>query len=127
MYYLDVTSNIMSLSGIAIAIGAMVDASIIMVENAHKKLEEAVSGQAISGQQNRCNHRGCERSRPFPLLFTARHYRWISSCIYTSGSGRKTVQAFGIYKDICDALFIISCDNIDPGIDDHFYQRKDTT
>jgi Cu(I)/Ag(I) efflux system membrane protein CusA/SilA len=40
MYYLGVTSNIMSLSGIAIAIGTMVDASIIMVENAHKKLEE---------------------------------------------------------------------------------------
>jgi Cu(I)/Ag(I) efflux system membrane protein CusA/SilA len=40
MYYLGVTSNIMSLSGIAIAIGAMVDATIIMVENAHKKLEE---------------------------------------------------------------------------------------
>lgn len=40
MYYLGVTSNIMSLSGIAIAIGAMVDASIIMVENTHKKLEE---------------------------------------------------------------------------------------
>ena len=39
MYYLGVTSNIMSLGGIAIAIGAMVDASIIMVENAHKKLE----------------------------------------------------------------------------------------
>jgi Cu(I)/Ag(I) efflux system membrane protein CusA/SilA len=40
MFYIGVTSNIMSLSGIAIAIGAMVDASIIMVENAHKKLEE---------------------------------------------------------------------------------------
>ena len=40
MFYLGVTSNIMSLSGIAIAIGTMVDASIIMVENAHKKLEE---------------------------------------------------------------------------------------
>jgi len=40
MFYLNVTSNIMSLSGIAIAIGAMVDASIIMVENAHKKLEQ---------------------------------------------------------------------------------------
>ncbi len=39
MFYLRVTTNIMSLSGIAIAIGAMVDASIIMVENAHKKLE----------------------------------------------------------------------------------------
>jgi copper/silver efflux system protein len=40
MYYLKVTSNIMSLSGIAIAIGVMVDASIVMVENAHNKLEE---------------------------------------------------------------------------------------
>ncbi|MCE5212088.1 MAG: CusA/CzcA family heavy metal efflux RND transporter [Deltaproteobacteria bacterium] len=40
MYYLGVTSNIMSLSGIAIAIGAMVDAAIIMVENSHKKLED---------------------------------------------------------------------------------------
>ncbi|MFZ3114618.1 MAG: CusA/CzcA family heavy metal efflux RND transporter [Syntrophales bacterium] len=40
MYYLGITSNVMSLSGIAIAIGAMVDASIIMVENAHKKLED---------------------------------------------------------------------------------------
>ncbi len=40
MYYLNVTSNIMSLGGIAIAIGEMVDSSIVMVENAHKKLEE---------------------------------------------------------------------------------------
>ena len=39
MYYLNLTSNIMSLGGIAIAIGAMVDAAIIMVENAHKRLE----------------------------------------------------------------------------------------
>jgi Cu(I)/Ag(I) efflux system membrane protein CusA/SilA len=39
MYYMDLTSNIMSLGGIAIAIGAMVDAAIVLVENAHKKLE----------------------------------------------------------------------------------------
>ena len=44
MYYMGITSNIMSLGGIAIAIGAMVDASIILVENAHKKLEGWVEG-----------------------------------------------------------------------------------
>ena len=39
MHLQGVSSNIMSLSGIAIAIGAMVDAAIVMIENAHKHLE----------------------------------------------------------------------------------------
>ncbi len=39
MYWLGMNSNIMSLGGIAIAIGAMVDAAIVMIENAHKHLE----------------------------------------------------------------------------------------
>ena len=44
MYFLGINSNIMSLGGIAIAIGAMVDASIVLVENAHKRLEKAPPG-----------------------------------------------------------------------------------
>ena len=39
MHYQGINSNIMSLGGIAIAVGAMVDAAIIMIENAHKHLE----------------------------------------------------------------------------------------
>jgi len=39
MYGLDINANIMSLGGIAISIGVMVDSSIVMVENAHKHLE----------------------------------------------------------------------------------------
>jgi Cu(I)/Ag(I) efflux system membrane protein CusA/SilA len=38
-YYQGVNANIMSLGGIAIAIGAMVDAAVVMIENAHKHLE----------------------------------------------------------------------------------------
>ncbi len=38
MYYMGVSSNIMSLGGIAIAIGVMVDGAIVMVENTHKRL-----------------------------------------------------------------------------------------
>ena len=41
MHAIGVTSNIMSLGGIAISIGAMVDAAIVMIENAHKRLERA--------------------------------------------------------------------------------------
>ena len=44
MRLLGVSANIMSLGGIAIAIGAMIDASIVMVENAHKHLERAPPG-----------------------------------------------------------------------------------
>jgi len=44
MVLLGINSNIMSLGGIAIAIGAMVDAAIVLVENAHKHLESAPPG-----------------------------------------------------------------------------------
>src|SRR5260370_39967356 len=40
MYWLGVTSNIMSLGGIALAIGVLVDASIVMVENGYRHLSE---------------------------------------------------------------------------------------
>jgi Cu(I)/Ag(I) efflux system membrane protein CusA/SilA len=48
MWLLGLSSNIMSLGGIAIAIGAMVDAAIVMIENAHKRLERAPPGKARS-------------------------------------------------------------------------------
>src|SRR5579864_9139828 len=40
MYYLHVTSNIMSLGGLALAIGVLVDAAIVMVENGYRQLSE---------------------------------------------------------------------------------------
>ncbi|MFH1344348.1 MAG: CusA/CzcA family heavy metal efflux RND transporter, partial [Pseudomonadota bacterium] len=45
MKLLGLGSNIMSLGGIAIAIGAMIDAAIVMIENAHKHLERAPPGK----------------------------------------------------------------------------------
>jgi Cu(I)/Ag(I) efflux system membrane protein CusA/SilA len=46
MYALGLGSNIMSLGGIAIAIGAMVDAAIVMIENAHKHIERLKPGES---------------------------------------------------------------------------------
>ncbi len=50
MKWAGVESNIMSLGGIAIAIGAMIDASIVMVENVHKKLQ-ASGGEKLEGEE----------------------------------------------------------------------------
>src|SRR5438128_1156226 len=44
LHLLGLSSNIMSLGGVAIAMGAMVDAAIVMIENAHKRLEQAPPG-----------------------------------------------------------------------------------
>ena len=46
MYWLGVTSNIMSLGGIALAIGVLVDASIVMVENGYRHLSERQESDA---------------------------------------------------------------------------------
>ncbi|MEZ0252548.1 MAG: efflux RND transporter permease subunit, partial [Methylobacteriaceae bacterium] len=45
MHLLGIGANIMSLGGIAIAVGAMIDAAIVMIENAHKHLERAAPGK----------------------------------------------------------------------------------
>lgn len=51
MYLLGINANIMSLGGIAISIGVMVDASLVMIENAHKHLGRLhpVSGAEVQG------------------------------------------------------------------------------
>ena len=48
MQHLGINANIMSLGGIAIAIGAMVDAAIVMIENVHKHMEHEVEGDAAN-------------------------------------------------------------------------------
>ncbi len=55
MHYQGVNANIMSLGGIAIAIGAMVDAAVVMIENAHKHIEawnHAHPGRKLTGDDH---------------------------------------------------------------------------
>ena len=58
MYYLQISSNIMSLGGLALAIGVLVDASIVMVENGYRHLSESQhqasrNGDLVSEPQRR--------------------------------------------------------------------------
>src|SRR5467141_5341641 len=53
MYYLHVSSNIMSLGGLALAIGVLVDAAIVMVENGYRQLSEHQSEKSVSEPERR--------------------------------------------------------------------------
>ena len=73
MHYQGINANIMSLGGIAIAIGAMVDAAIVMIENAHKHIEaweEAHPGAELAGSE-RWRLIGDGAVQVGPALFTS--------------------------------------------------------
>ena len=99
MAYLHITSSIMSLGGIAIAIGAMVDAAIVMVENAHKRLE-----QAPHVGPDRDHHCGGQRSRPSLVLLVAGDCRVVPADLRAGSPGGTTVYALGLHQDLLDAL-----------------------
>jgi Cu(I)/Ag(I) efflux system membrane protein CusA/SilA len=70
MRYQGINANIMSLGGIAIAIGAMVDAAVVMIENAHKKLETWRHAAPREGQPTLLRREPSARER-FELIAQA--------------------------------------------------------
>jgi len=66
MHLQGINANIMSLGGIAIAIGTLVDAAIVMIENVHRKLEHGVADER---QRLEVIYEGCREVGP-PLFFS---------------------------------------------------------
>ena len=69
MRMLGINSNIMSLGGIAIAIGEMIDAGVVMVENAHKRLERRGGSDADEPMRRAIIIDACKEVGP-PLFFS---------------------------------------------------------
>src|SRR4051812_6732699 len=69
MYYLNIPSNIMSLSGIAISIGILVDAAVVMVENASHELKEQFGDRKVRGDTSEIVIRSC-RLVGRPIFFS---------------------------------------------------------
>jgi Cu(I)/Ag(I) efflux system membrane protein CusA/SilA len=88
---MGVTANIMSLGGIAIAIGAMVDAAIVVVEQTHKRLEE--------WQQN--GRKGDYRQVMVDAIKQVAGPSFFALLVIAvSFRGRASLQAPGLYQDI---------------------------
>jgi Cu(I)/Ag(I) efflux system membrane protein CusA/SilA len=113
MWALGLSSNIMSLGGIAIAIGAMVDAAIVMIENAHKHLERAPPGKPrgeILG--------GRRRGRPGAVLQPAHHHRIVPADFRAGGAGGEAVQTARLHQDLRHGRRGAPVHPSGPGIDD---------
>jgi Cu(I)/Ag(I) efflux system membrane protein CusA/SilA len=71
MYYLQVSSNIMSLGGFALAIGVLIDASIVMVENAYRHLAERTrGGRSIDSGEHKQVVLGAAKQVGRPLFYS---------------------------------------------------------
>jgi Cu/Ag efflux pump CusA len=105
MWWMNVTSNIMSLGGIAIAIGAMVDSAIIMIENAHKALEHFRDehGREPSGLE-----RANEKRRASAVLRSARHHGEFHPGVFAHRAGRPAVPAARVYENVFNVLRLVS-------------------
>ncbi len=101
-----INANIMSLGGIAIAIGAMVDAGVVMIENAHKKLEawrHAHDGvDPARGATRRTDHAGGGRGRSGAVLQPADRDAVVRAGVHAAGAGRSAVRAARVHENVCD-------------------------
>jgi Cu(I)/Ag(I) efflux system membrane protein CusA/SilA len=92
MRYQGVNANLMSLGGIAIAIGAMVDAAIVMIENAHKHLE--AYGHAHPGVRS--------GSRASAVFFFADHHAFVHPGVFAPRPGGQALLTLGLHQDLHD-------------------------
>ena len=117
MHAQGLNANIMSLSGIAIAIGAMVDAAIVMIENAHKHLERD-AGKKDHWQHH---HRCVEGGRSGAVLFAADHHPFVPPRLHASGARGSSVQAPGLHEDLRDGSLSTAGDHDRAGVDGILY------
>ena len=105
MNQFGITSNIMSLSGIAIAIGVLVDAGIVMAENAirHCELAEKKKGSRLNEGRVAASHAGGGATGRTPdFLRDGHHHPRVRAGVCAERAGREIVSPARIHENLCD-------------------------
>ena len=122
MRLLGMNSNLMSLGGIAIAIGAMVDAAIVMIENAHKHLERLPQRHTTQDRANAMLD-ACKEVGPGTVLLAADHHRVLPARVHARIAGGAPVLAAGVHEDLRDGRRRVAVDHAGAGADDAVHPR----
>jgi Cu(I)/Ag(I) efflux system membrane protein CusA/SilA len=130
-------ANIMSLGGIAIAIGVMVDAVVVMIENVHKHMErEPIQGvedrwglivKASRSRRSMGSHcQSLKGSRAGLVLFIADHNSVVYSGFHFAAARRKAFQTTGVHQDLCYGSLSFSCHHSRAGSYGIFHSRENS-
>lgn len=124
MYWSGVTANIMSLGGIAIAIGAMVDAAIVVVEQTHKKLEHWESEGKLGSATRVIVEAVKEVGGPsfFSLLVIAVSFMPIFALQYQEG---RLFKPLAFTKNFSVAIAAVLAITLDPALRLLFMRTKE--
>lgn len=121
MHFRGLNANIMSLGGIAIAVGAMVDAAIVMIENAHKRLEEWQHQHPDATLDNKTRWQVITDAsvEVGPALFISLLIITLSfiPIFHPRRAGRASVWPVGVHQNVCDGGCGAAGDRSDPDPD----------
>ena len=98
MYFMGLTSNIMSLAGIAISIGVLVDGAIVEVENAYKRLEEWIAG-GRQGDFHAVRLQALKEVGPVGLLLAAGDRGRVPADLHAGRPGGPALQAARLLEE----------------------------
>jgi Cu(I)/Ag(I) efflux system membrane protein CusA/SilA len=115
LYFMGVTSNIMSLAGIAISIGVLVDGAIVEVENAYKRLEEWITG-GRKGDFHEVRLRALKEVGPsvfFSLLVIAVSFLPVFTLVDQEG---RLFKPLAYSKNLAMALAAVLAVTLDPAM-----------
>ena len=103
MHYFGISSNIMSLGGIAIAIGVLVDAGIVMTENVIRHAEQHSRNMgSIASQIGEITLHAATTRGPADLLLDGDHHPRLRSGLCTDRNGRKALSSARIHENVRD-------------------------
>ena len=100
MYYAGISSNIMSLAGIAIAIGVLVDAGIVVTENAFRHIEQRARRHARPPARLETVLEATRSRRPARVLLDGDHRAGVRAGVRADRPGREAVSSARLHQDL---------------------------
>ena len=113
---MGLNANLMSLAGIAISIGVLVDGAIVEVENAYNKIHHWHAGRAGRATSTRCGSRRCSRSGPgvfFSLLVIAVAFMPVFTLVDQEG---RLFRPLAYSKNLAMAIAALLAITLDPAM-----------